>query len=210
MLSKYLKGFLALLMLSMGFVGTSIYLDSQSFGTPRSYVHKIYDERGGSGSVVMVAPGLALTAAHVAQNKDLFILGKPVKTLKIDEERDIALVSVDLPCPCAPIGSMPNLDDKVVAIGFSLGKAEFATEGRVQGWDVFRIWSNNSIVFGNSGGGLFAFQMGQWVLIGITVETAGANLGWLGIPVMHMTRSVDVNTIVYFIHHKVKSDLERQ
>src|SRR3990167_8444922 len=222
---KFFRGFLALAMLSTSFVGTSIYLDSQSFDTPRSFVHKIYQLRegctepsrecvGGSGSAVMVAPGLALTAAHVAGNKNLYILGRPVKTIKIDEERDIALVSVALDCPCAPLGNMPNLDDKVVAVGWPLGAVEFATEGRVQGWDVFRIWSNSPIAPGNSGGGLFAFLMGQWKLVGITVEVAGLNLGFFGIPVVTMTRSVDVNTIIYFIHHihseDTKRDLERQ
>ena len=225
MLSNYIKGFVALMALSVSFVVTSIYLDSQSFNTPRSYVHKIYQLRegciepsrecvSGSGSAVMVAPGLALTVAHVAGNKKLYILGKQVTTVKIDEERDIALVSVALDCPCAPIGSMPNLDDKVVAVGWPLGAVEFATEGRVQGWDRFRIWSNSPIAPGNSGGGLFAFQMGQWKLIGLTVEVAGLNLGFFGIPVVTMTRSVDVNTIIYFIHHihseDTKRDLERQ
>ena len=225
MISKYLKGFLALVTLSMSFVGTSIYLDYSSFDTPRSYVYKIYNLRegcteldsaceGGSGSAVVIAPGLALTAAHVAVNKNLYINGKPVTTVKIDEERDIALVSVALDCPCATIGSMPNLDDKVVAVGWPLGAVEFATEGRVQGWDVFRIWSNSPIAPGNSGGGLFAFQMGQWKLVGITVEVAGMSLGFFGMPVVTMTRSVDVNTIMYFIHHThsedTKRDLERK
>ena len=216
---KFFRGFLALAMLSTSFVGTSIYLDSQSFDTPRSFVHKIYQLRegctepsrecvGGSGSVVMVAPGLALTAAHVAMNENLYINGKLTKTIKIDEERDIALVSVALDCPCAPIGSMPNLDDKVVAVGWPLGAVEFATEGRVQGWDRFRIWSSSPIAPGNSGGGLFAFQAGEWKLVGITVEVAGLNLGFFGMPVVTMTRSVDVDTIMYFIHHKVNSDLE--
>ena len=219
MLSNYIKGFVALMALSVSFVVTSIYLDSQSFNTPRSYVHKIYQLRegciepsrecvSGSGSAVMVAPGLALTVAHVAGNKKLYILGKPVTTVKIDEERDIALVSVALDCPCAPIGSMPNLDDKVVAVGWPLGAVEFATEGRVQGWDRFRIWSSSPIAPGNSGGGLFAFQAGEWKLVGITVEVAGLNLGFFGMPVVTMTRSVDVDTIMYFIHHKVNSDLE--
>lgn len=216
---KFFRGFLALAMLSTSFVGTSIYLDSQSFDTPRSFVHKIYQLRegctepsrecvGGSGSVVMVAPGLALTAAHVAMNENLYINGKLTKTIKIDEERDIALVSVALDCPCAPLGNMPNLDDKVVAVGWPLGAVEFATEGRVQGWDRFRIWSSSPIAPGNSGGGLFAFQAGEWKLVGITVEVAGLNLGFFGMPVVTMTRSVDVDTIMYFIHHKVNSDLE--
>jgi S1-C subfamily serine protease len=206
---KYIRGFLALAMLVMSVIGTSVYLEGQSFETPRSYVHKIYQLRedgskGGSGSAVMVAPGMALTAAHVAVNDNLHILGKPTKTIKIDEERDIALVSVDLPCPCAPLGSMPNLDDRVVAVGQPLGEAEFATEGAVQGWDVARIWSSTPIAPGNSGGGLFAFQYGKWKLVGVTVEVAGLNLGFIGIPVITMTRSVDVETIKRFIGYDLE------
>lgn len=195
-----LKGFLAVAMFLTSFIGTGIYLESQSFETPRSYVQYIYNENG-SGSVVVIAPGYVLTAAHVAVNKGLLINGKPTEVVAIDEETDIAFLKADVDCPCAPIGKTPDIGDRAVAIGYSLGEIKMATEGDIQGWTRGMMYSDTSIVFGNSGGGVFTFQRGQWKLVGITVQVSGAQAGFFGIPVFHMVRSVPTEKIVFFIHH---------
>lgn len=202
MLNKVIKGFLILAMFSVAFLGTGAYQEYQSFETPASYVHKIYNVAGGSGSAVVIGPNLVLTAAHVADQRELFINGKRAKLVKIDKEKDLALMEVDISCPCAPIGKDVNIGDSVLAIGWPLGATEFATYGKVQGFDTFRVWTSTSIAPGNSGGGLFSFQWGSWKLVGITVEVAAFSDGFIGIPINHMARSVPVQDILYFIHHE--------
>ena len=190
-------GFLAF---AMSFMGTTIYLDSVSSLVPRSYVEKLYQESGGTGSAVVIAPGLVLTAAHVAINDKLLINGKPTKTIKIDKNKDLALVQASVDCPCAPLGVDVNLDDKVMAVGWPLGHLEMATEGRVQGWMDRLVLTDSTIAPGNSGGGLFAFQEGKWKLVGVTIQVAGMGWGFgFGLPVLHMVRSVPIQTVKEFI-----------
>jgi len=200
---KYLKGFLALIALSIAYLGTGVYLESQSFTKPRQYVQLITDGQG-TGSIIVIAPGLALTAAHVAQFENLKVNGEPIKVLKIDHNVDLALIQAKVDCPCAPIGVQPQIGDELVAVGFSNGEMEFATKGQVQGWADGKIYSNTAIVFGNSGGGLFAFQDLQWKLVGVTVQVSGTNAGFMSIPVFHMVRSVDINLIKDFIGYSTR------
>lgn len=208
MFKSVIKGLLAVAMFGMAYIHTPVYLDSQSFDTPRSYVEKIYTE-GGSGSAVVIAPGLVLTAAHVAENSNLLINGKPTKTLKISKKVDLALVQAQVDCPCVKLGESPILGDAVVAVGWSLGKIEYATPGTVQGWGDGMLWTDTTIAPGNSGGGVFAFQKGEWKLVGITVQVAGMGWGFLGgLPVMHMVRSVTTHQIEDFLKKALLSDLE--
>ena len=204
-MSKYFRGFLALTMLVMSFVGTSVYLDGHSSNTPRSYVEKLYQESGGSGSAVVIAPGLVLTAAHVALNDKLLINGKPTKVLKINKAVDLALVQAAVDCPCVPLGTDVNMDDRVMAVGWPLGHLEMATEGRVQGWMDRLVLTDSTIAPGNSGGGLFAFQDGQWKLVGVTIQVAGMGWGFgFGLPVLHMVRSVPIQTVKEFIGYDLE------
>jgi S1-C subfamily serine protease len=206
MFKSLIRGFLAATMLVASFVTTSIYLDEQSSITPRSYVEKLYQKSGGSGSAVVIAPGLVLTAAHVAINDNLLINGKPTKVIKIDQKKDLALLIASVDCPCASLGEDVNLDDEVLAVGWPLGHLEMATKGRVQGWMDGLVLTNSTIAPGNSGGGLFAFQESKWKLVGVTIQVAG--MGWdfgFGLPVLHMVRSVPIQTVKDFIGY----DLER-
>lgn len=204
MIIKYAKIVFLTVMLVTSYVTAGIYLDNQSYATPRSVVHKIYVQDGGHGSMVMIAPGLALTAAHVAVNKKLLVNGKPTKVLKSNEELDLALVQVQQDCPCIKLGVIPALDSPVVAVGYPLDEGQWATVGTAQSYKPTRLTSNTPIAFGNSGGGLFQFQAGQWKLVGITIQVAGANLGFMGVPVFHMVSSVDINTIKRFIGYELE------
>lgn len=194
------KGFLAVLVLSLSFLGTSQYLETQSFDTPRAVTHLIYNDNG-SGSVVMIAPGIALTAAHVVENEALLVNGKPIKILHISPDTDIAVIEVQMGCPCVPLGNMPNVDSKVVAIGWPFGEAEYATSGNVQGFTEYKIYTSVPIAPGNSGGGLFQVQNGVWKLVGIMVEVRGHPQGFISTPIHYMSRAIDIETIKKFVFY---------
>jgi S1-C subfamily serine protease len=173
----------------------------------RATVHLITVDNG-SGSGVMIEDHLMLTAAHVVKGATTVKVGPkelPAKVLRVDEEADIALLSVPLKCPCAPIAkSPPAVDTDVVVIGFPLShivKRQIATEGQTQGVDGNRLYLNVSVAGGNSGGGVFTQRKdGSYELVGILVEMAGTcynsfNCG----PVAHLSRAVATVVMRKFI-----------
>lgn len=147
----------------------------------------------GTGSIVVIAPGYALTANHVVHDNKMkgvelryyVILGDKkleVKVVKYNKSTDMALIHGDFKCPCAPIAKKdPALDDEVVTVGYPLYgvyNLQFASVGRVQGETSFAYQPKNSnlhTVFvstasaapGNSGGGSFALEDGEYKLVGI-------------------------------------------
>lgn len=180
------------------------------FELPRQATHMISNEFG-SGSGVMIAPNLMLTAAHVAIHNNsmspLQVNEKPVKIVLINEEIDIALIEVQQGCPCIDLGKSIPKDSKVVIVGYPVGKhlaMQVVTEGRVQGVKLEdkRLISTAPAAPGNSGGGTFAMIDGQWKLVGILVEIAALPSGIFGsIPVFHISRSVDIDTIKEFLKY---------
>ena len=196
--------------------GTGTWLESRSFDLPRQTVHYIeIGEKIGTCSGVAVSENLVLTAAHCVAILDndktikIKVSGKVAKLLRQDRANDIALLQVDIGCPCASLAAeSPELDDKLIAVGWPLGKAEVVTEGRYQGlagfYDRYITFSTTPIVFGHSGGGLFKYNwaMGRWELVGITVGVAGADLGYMGIPVFHLTLSTPVEVIRHWLYRR--------
>lgn len=172
---------------------------------PRSTVHVIQVGEG-NGSGVMIEQFLMLTAAHVVGNgKDVTVGPRklPAKLLYIDRANDIALLHVAIACPCAPIATPPAVDDPVVIIGFPINQhvhVQMATEGLIQGrWDN-RLTMSANAAGGNSGGGVFVYQEGQWKLAGILVEVAGWCMGgMMCFPVTHISRAVATETMTQFL-----------
>lgn len=144
----------------------------------------------GTASAVIVSPGLAVTAGHVAEGTDRVILIHPVTgdeypcwvvKMLYDESNDMALLKPVFgifPSPYAPLREdIPTQDEVVVAVGYPLQEQidalQIATYGTYQG-----VYKENygiitaPITFGNSGGGAFDAQ-GR--LVGITVAAAGAS-----------------------------------
>lgn len=205
-------GFLMVLALTVSFVGTRTWQDSQTYLTPRTYVHQIVGQRG-TGSAVVVSPGFALTAAHVVDGQEkLIINGLPVVAVWLEEKWelsgvDLALVHVPgLQCPCAPLGETPATDDKAVSIGYPLDAGQYATEGRIQeiALDSPRFYVSTPIIYGNSGGATFVWQysslgLPEWKLVGITVEGAVIPIGFGASFVTHIARIVPISTIYQFI-----------
>jgi hypothetical protein len=131
-------------------------------------------------SGVMVAPGVMVTAGHVASFKGLRVGGEVVRVLYLEDTgaRDIAVLQVISDCPCAALAQvLPPLDTPVVAVGFpehpTVG-TQILTRGEIQGSTFThgaRLVHTAAIAPGSSGGGLFARDAhGRWLLIGINVE----------------------------------------
>ncbi len=204
MISKIVIGLLSLCMIVVAPMAVSDHLTSHpDYTAPRSYVRLVYNDDG-NGSGVMIAPNRMLTAAHVAdiltETNPLFVEGKKVrKVLKIDRDRDIALLDVDADCPCAPLGDLPKIDEAIIVVGYPINKAiqvQIITTGTYQGLiaDKTRLVTTAPASFGNSGGGLFLFHNGKWELIGILVAMSGQNssVPFVGVPYNDVTFSTRI------------------
>lgn len=199
---------LPLFIVSMFF--TSMFLDSQSYDKPRSYTRMVTVGEAGTCSSVVIAPNLVLTAFHctgTGESKTLIkVDGKEATLLRYDRDNDLALLYAEVGCPCSPIApESPEVDDNVLAVGFPLGLAKVATEGKANGLVTYddkhyKTLSTNHLIFGNSGGGLYQFTLGEWQLVGLTVATPGVDLGYMGIPSMIMALSVPIETIRHFLY----------
>lgn len=184
---------------------------------PRSFVHKIgIVQEGkviGSGSGVMIAPLLMLTAAHVANAGPVLAIDgelAPVRVLRVDPKKDLALLMVAVNCPCAALALQPvHMDQPVTAVGFPyfhiLG-VQILTEGRVQG-----TGPNGETIFtapvarGNSGGGIFVREAGRYKLAGIVV---GVMRDGMGGSIAHLASAMSVEQINTFLEARSPAELD--
>lgn len=198
---------------------------------PRSTVYLIQDPvTRGNGSGVLINDGIMLTAAHVAVRQvwdqevnDL--VWKPNYDLKVvtdaglyldfevivfDVERDIALIRVNLACPCAEFAAdLPDVDSEVSVVGFPLHGimgVEIQTKGFFQGVhkDTLKIITTAPLIFGNSGGGVFNSD-GDLIGIVSALAVAGGTFGG-GTPITHLNFSVSIDTIKEFLSPKFDSE----
>lgn len=141
-----------------------------------------------SGSAVMIDRGYALTAAHVvpeSSSQSMYIItGKQsvvAVPVKIDRAVDLALLSVNIPCPCAILAThQPARDDDVWAVGYPMFltyDVQFVTTGTVQGMFQGNIVSTANTAPGGSGGGLFSKEKTGYRLAGISVAIATTPIG---------------------------------
>jgi S1-C subfamily serine protease len=176
----------------------------------RQYVHVAYTtavylrgpytgQRGviNSGSVVVIAPGYAVSAWHVFATTSEFPANTDVKyiahispsktetveftVLAKNVERDLALLKGEFKCPCAPIGIRePELDTQVYAVGFpspaTYDQLQLVSRGTMQGMSSGWYATTTSITSGVSGGGLFQKQDGEYRLVGIVKAIGRANI----------------------------------
>lgn len=135
-------------------------------------------EDHGYGSVVVIAPGYALTARHVVgdpQSNQLRVTGQqlPAHVVKMDDKVDLALLKVPgLECPCIRISNnLPAIDDDIYVVGFplySVYQMQYLTHGNIQGVIGTRMFTTALIAPGNSGGGMFVKEADGYRLMGIT------------------------------------------
>lgn len=221
---KYMLGFFAALALLICFgiafttpLESALKTVAQSASMPRDVVHKIGIVQDGkvigSGSGVMIAPLLMLTAAHVANAGPVLAIDgdlAPVRVLRVDPKNDIALLMVAVNCPCATLATRPvRVDQPVTAVGFPyhhvLG-AQIMTEGRVQGTaPTGQTIFTAPVARGNSGGGLFVLESGRYKLVGIVV---GVIRDGMGGSVPHLATAMSLEQINAFLANRSPVELE--
>ena len=188
------------------------YVTTKDVPQETTYIIQTEDGRG-NGSGVLIAPGVLLTAAHVASVNSFVplyvkyegILHK-VKVKSIDHISDLALLEVEgLNDKTAAIASsVPSIGSNVVATGYPMNKniqAQLTTEGKVLGVVEDRLMSSAPILPGNSGGGLFQRNwLFKYELVGITVSVPMIPIGWSGIPAFHINNAVATHYIWRYLH----------
>lgn len=167
-----------------------------------------------SGSAIIIAPGYAVTAAHVVPPTPREMMsihhgGQLIRAtpVKIDHDKDLALLAVNIDCPCAPVATRAlELDDVVYSVGFPMYLmygVQFVTTGTVQGAFRGNTVTTSLTAPGGSGGGVFAKENRDYKLVGIAVAIAATPVGprVMNIEMEHnwITFSVTVSTLRQFL-----------
>lgn len=153
---------------------------------PMETVRAISVEGDVTCSAVVVAPNVAITARHcLSRGLEVDSIAVAYITAAAPENEDIAMLyAPGLLCPCAVLGERPAVGSPVLAIGFPQGGARRITAValvRLIGKPVdiapfeqhpiatgdFIITDAPILDYGDSGGGLFTIQDGEWVVVGV-------------------------------------------
>lgn len=189
---------LVVILLSVGGCTTTPSLPDPDLSM-RSTVRLIAEEGPVNGSVIVLQPGLVLTAGHVADvmqaGRVLFIEPQHIQAtvLRKSKYSDLALLSAPgVICPCAQLAeSEPKIDDILTIIGFPLNamiKGQVLTQGRFQGFYEDKMTHSINAAPGNSGGGVFK----DGKLVGVLIEGFS--------EFNYLTRSVRLQVIKEFIN----------
>lgn len=124
----------------------------------------------------------------------------------VDAVNDLAiLVTTYQHTKFAKIGKKPKLFDDVMCVGASLGHPVAPSKGIVTGVNVkmfgtrFFHRMDCNIAPGNSGGGMFTIQDGEWKLVGVPSAVVAIQQMFGSIPITFMgvsVRAVDVRQFV--------------
>jgi S1-C subfamily serine protease len=166
---------------------------SADFTAPRRATVELWVPESKTAHCAAVAIGKKeyLTAAHcIPLGMPLGISDEtttrvyPVKVLKVDPQRDLALLSTDdqVGVPISIANASPRLDADVVVVGQPMGITEVATVGHIAGERPLQYLVTAPAYYGNSGGGLFVREGGSWVLAGIASQVAT----FKEIPITHL------------------------
>lgn len=192
---------------------------------PQLVVHAIYkgDSATAGGSGVMIAPNIMLTAAHVARAAEGLTAGDqraPLKFLSINEDTDLALALVAIQCPCASLRLRnPEPGTPVTVVGFPMNPyvgLQITTEGKWQGVRRVKLEDTDKlsesfammtapVAPGNSGGGVFILEDGQWRLVGITVALIAVPMGYSASLIPHLAIASPASSILDLVRspHKL-------
>lgn len=202
---------IALIVAALLFAGcTSAPQPSDSYSIARATVRLLDIPGVGNGSGVVIAPGIVLTANHVAvqiPNGLLIEPGRIAATLRQhDEDVDLATITAEVACPCAKLAEYPaGQDEPVIVIGFPMNESvhvQILTRGAAQGVVGSQLALTAPVAGGNSGGGVFVWRDGEWQLVGILVATRGQGADApvpIGVPVNYLSVAVDLQTIRKFL-----------
>ena len=157
----------------------------------------------GRASVVVISSEYALTAGHVVAGQKTAIMtdsignSQEVEVVKYNEDKEIALLRGAFYGPYAKIAkAAPAQDEIVYTVGWPLDDQvhlQVLTVGHFQGYiDADFMLVTASVVFGNSGGGVFNAQ-GE--LIGLTVGIANG----AGTPVFYLQYVARLDTLQDYV-----------
>lgn len=177
----------------------------------------VYISVGTSGSCsgAVVAKNRVLTAAHCFPpfpGDKLIINGLTAKVLKRDVNVDLMLLEVETPDSGVPVANKtPAYDTRAYTVGFPLGDQvgqRVVTDGRIMSkYPMSKPYDLTSymlvtapIIYGNSGGGVYAFVEGGWRLVGVVSGMQGtAIMGMYPFLVTHLTVVSHTETINKFL-----------
>ena len=158
----------------------------------------------GTCSGVRIAPRRMLTAAHCEQ-PTMTVGGEEVRVIARNTSVDLLLLEVNVRGVYLPVyyANLPE-DVAIKVVGFPLDRGvQYLTEGTTQG-DVpgyeFYTAISAPVMFGNSGGPVFAKVNGQWMVVGIVSAVASGTMGGMfPFVVPHMGLMVNGQTIKQFM-----------
>lgn len=176
--------------LLVGFVLLVVTGFSYSNDFPREAVRELHHGERLVCSAAVIAPDTALTARHCLDD-DMIVDGRPVEqSISMREDvswLDVAILTVPgLECPCIAIGERPKVGNQVIAYGFGPREDDTRTSGvsrvafvgnltdymkefeptPLNGAE-YIVTDRFVLAPGDSGGGLFAMQDGEWRVVGI-------------------------------------------
>lgn len=112
----------------------------------------------GAGTGIVVAPNLVLTVAH-ALDGEMFILGKPIKMLKVDKENDLLLFRTEHTFKhwLKLADELPKIGEEVFIIGHGWNNRDkkmlqLLTFGKISKRENGNIWIDAKVIPGFSGG----------------------------------------------------------
>jgi len=177
---------------------------SPEYARPRSETRLLTDGHG-SGSGVVLRPGLVLTAGHVAVHPGLVIAGKFGKAgdaAVANEGVDLGLIRYtddSASCPCVRLADHEaEVDEAIIIVGYPYGIGSVITEGRSQGVMLLPDGKVMLVITataapGNSGGAVYAYRDGRWQLVGILTAAAERGSVSLAVPLSSINAFLAAN-----------------
>lgn len=176
---KFVSSVVLSVVLSLGAVLGYVHINTVDFTQLRQMTKQLATADGtGFCSSVVVGPEMVVSAAHCdLQEGSIYVDGIQAKVVKKDEKQDLLLLHVPFLKGVPLEVGRAVMDEVVYVVGFPLEAGQVVTQGRAQSIvDGFQLFTA-PVIFGNSGGPVFAVRHGQPVLVAIVSRGTLVPLG---------------------------------
>ena len=169
-------------------------------------------DTGSSGSGVIVGSSaeatVILTARHVVQGAQLLTaVIFPDETehtatiIKLSQKYDLALIAIDVGHPYVALlsdGPTPVVYQEVFKVGAGAGSDPHPGTGIISSYDDELMMVDTGVTYGDSGGGIWVDEDGEYKLIGtiVMVGTIGQ-----GVPIYHQGLALNREVLFDFLSH---------